>query len=215
MLDLGLGALAHANRHAAYAPMENHRWPELSIIQAAHAAELLIKARIAQEHPLLIFEKLPSSNQATNEHLALEDLFTQGRTFQWPDLPERLWATTGISIPQKNKFNEFGKLRNCIQHFAPRLGLDASGETLRFIFDVIDPFINECWSLFAIDYDEDDEKYIYFVRSLVSREILFLVSPEAAESFESWDADWTKATKKYKKEIYERVKKALANSTQK
>lgn len=60
MLDLGLGALAHANRHAAYAPMENHRWPELSIIQAAHAAELLIKARIAQEHPLLIFEKLPS-----------------------------------------------------------------------------------------------------------------------------------------------------------
>lgn len=130
-------------------------------------------------------------------------------------MPERLWATTGISIPQKNKFNEFGKLRNCIQHFAPRLGLDASGETLRFIFDVIDPFINECWSLFAIDYDEDDEKYIYFVRSLVSREILFLVSPEAAESFESWDADWTKATKKYKKEIYERVKKALANSTQK
>ena len=26
MRDLGLGALAHANRHAAYAAMENKRW---------------------------------------------------------------------------------------------------------------------------------------------------------------------------------------------
>lgn len=59
MLDLGLGALAHANRHAAYAAMENERWPQLSVLQAAHAAELIIKARIAQEeHPLLIFEHL-------------------------------------------------------------------------------------------------------------------------------------------------------------
>lgn len=58
MLDLGLGALAHANRHAAYYDMENARWPDLSVIQAAHAAELIIKARIAEEHPLLIFEQL-------------------------------------------------------------------------------------------------------------------------------------------------------------
>lgn len=90
MRDLGLGALAHANRHAAYAAMENPRWPELSVLQAAHAAELLIKARIAQEHPLLIFESLPRSTQAAGAHLDLEDLFKQGRTFQWSDLPERL-----------------------------------------------------------------------------------------------------------------------------
>lgn len=99
MRDLGLGALAHANRHAAYAAMENPRWPELSVFQAAHAAELLIKARIAQEHPLLIFESLPRSTQAAGAHLDLDDLFKQGRTFQWSDLPERLWAATGISIP--------------------------------------------------------------------------------------------------------------------
>ena len=36
MRDLGLGALAHANRHAAYAAMENLRWPDLSVLQAAH-----------------------------------------------------------------------------------------------------------------------------------------------------------------------------------
>jgi hypothetical protein len=117
--DLGLGALAHANRHAAYAAMENPRWPELSVLQAAHAAELLIKARIAQEHPLLIFEGLPPSNKAAGSNLDLEDLFSRGKTFQWTDLPERLWAATGLSIPNKSTFDNFGKLRNGIQHFGP------------------------------------------------------------------------------------------------
>ena len=59
IFDLALGALAHANRHAAYAAIDNASWHELAVIQAAHAAELFIEARIAQEHPLLIFEHLP------------------------------------------------------------------------------------------------------------------------------------------------------------
>ena len=157
MRDLGLGALAHANRHAAYAAMENPRWPELSVLQAAHAAELLIKARIAQEHPLLIFEHLPRSSQASAARLDLEDLFKQGRTFQWSDLPERLWAATGLLLPGKERFDAFGKLRNGIQHFAPVPDGDAGEETLRFVFEVIDPFIHDCWGLFAVDYDEDYE----------------------------------------------------------
>ena len=114
MRDLGLGALAHANRHAAYAAMENPRWPELSVLQAAHAAELLIKARIAQEHPLLIFEQLPRSTQVAGTHLDVEDLFKTGRTIQWSDLPERLWATTGILIPIEMCWY-FCKYRNSIQ----------------------------------------------------------------------------------------------------
>src|SRR5712691_11356295 len=121
MRNLGIGALTHANRHAAYSG-ENRSWLELSVLQAALAAELLIKERIAQEHPLLIFEHLPRSSQAAAEHLDLEDLFKQGRTFQWSELPERLWAATGISIPNKNRFDDFGKLRNGIQHFAPTPG---------------------------------------------------------------------------------------------
>lgn len=155
MRDLGLGALAHANRHAAYAAMENPSWPELSVVQAAHAAELLIKARIAQEHPLLIFETLPRSTQAAGAHLDLEDLFKQGRTVQWSDLPERLWAATGMSLSNKARFDSFGKLRNGIQHFAPAPGIETGEETLRFVFDVIDPFVHQSWRLFAVDYDED------------------------------------------------------------
>lgn len=209
MLDLGLGALAHANRHAAYAAVDNHRWPELSVLQAAHAAELLIKARIAQEHPLLIFEQLPRSSQASSGHLDVKGMFEQGRTIQWSDLPERLWAATGISLPRKDRFDSFGRFRNGIQHFGPPPGGDAEEETLRFVFEVIDPFINECWELFAIDYDEDDEPYLYFVIALVRREIRFLVSPAAAERFNEWAVDWSKASVAYRDEIHARVQKAL------
>src|SRR4029077_12809683 len=87
MRHLGLGALAHANRHAAYASYENPRWPELSVLQAAHAAELLIKARIAQEHPLLIFDQLPRSG-SIGVTLDFDALFREGRTLQWPELPD-------------------------------------------------------------------------------------------------------------------------------
>ncbi len=208
MRDLGLGALAHANRHAAYAAMENPQWPQLSVTQAAHAAELLIKARIAQEHPLLIFESLPRSAQTAGGLLDLEDLFKQGRTFQWSDLPERLWAATGLTLPGRARYDAFGKLRNGIQHFAPPPGDNAGEETLRFVFDVIDPFIHECWGLFAVDYDEDYDPYVYFVSALVSEEILFLVSPGAAETFEHWSVDWSEASEAYRKEMLSRVEKA-------
>lgn len=191
--------------------LSSRRWPELSIIQAAHAAELILKARIAQEHPLLIFEQLPRSTQSAGLHLDLEDLFKQGRTVQWSDLPERVWAVTGITVPKKDRYDAFGRLRNGIQHFGPVGGRDLGEETLRFVFEVIDPFINECWGLFAVDYDEDTEPYIYFVGALIRREIPFLVSPGAAASFEDWEVDWSEVSKEYKDDLHERVKRALAS----
>ena len=213
MLDLGLGALAHANRHAAYAAMENPRWPELSVTQAAHSAELLIKARIAQEHPLLIFEQLPRLTKATvGNQLDLDDLFKQGRTVQWSDLPDRLWAATGLTISNRQRFDDFGKLRNGIQHFGPNPLQDPGEETLKFVFEVIDPFINDCWDLFAVDYDEDYEPYIYFVSALVNREIKFLVSPDAAKTFEDWDVSWTEVSEEYRNEMHSRVQEALSNN---
>ena len=140
MRELGLGALAHANRHAAYSG-DNARWPELSVLQAAHAAELLIKARIAEEHPLLIFEELPGATKAAGPMLDVQDLFKYGRTLQWTNLPGRLWAATGLEIPNRECFDNFGRLRNGLQHFGPAGDVDAGSETLRFVFKVIDPFI--------------------------------------------------------------------------
>lgn len=88
----------------------------------------------------------PRSSQAAGPHLDLDDLFKVGRTIQWSDLPERLWASTGLTLPNRKRFDDFGKLRNGLQHFAPAPGTDPGEETLRFVFEVVDPFINQCWA---------------------------------------------------------------------
>jgi hypothetical protein len=205
MLALGLGALAHANWHANYMSFENSKWPELSVLQAAHAAEILIKARIAEEHPLLVFEQLPRSTQVTDNFLELKHLFERAKTIQYSELPERLWATTGIKLENLEKYQSFGRLRNSIQHFAPPPEIDFSGETIDFIFEVIDPFINTCWSLYAIDYNEDNEPYIYLIEGLVRRGIKFLISPDSIDQLRYVDFDWPKNKPGYEQEMKKRL----------
>lgn len=189
MLRLGLSALAHANWHAHYMSFENDMWSELSVLQAAHAAEILIKARIAQEHPLLIFEQLPHSSQSNNEFLTYEQLIDKEKTIQYFDLPERLWASTGIKINNLDLYQAFGKLRNSIQHFANPLKKDCSKESSDFIYEIIDPFIHKCWGLYAIDFNEDTEPYIYLVETLLARKTEFLVSKNAAISCNKYKFD--------------------------
>ncbi|MGX8710917.1 MAG: hypothetical protein ACQGTM_11810 [bacterium] len=209
MRELGLAALAHANRHAAYYDPENPRWSDLSILQAAHAAEIIIKARIAQEHPLLVFDEFPKLPKGEGSPLTVQNLFEKGKTIQWSDLPTRLWATTGIKIPNQDKFYNFGKLRNGVQHFSllPS-GNDTSKITLEFVFDVIDPFINECWGLFAIDFDEDYDSYENFPLTLIRNEIPFLVSPDAAKHRDTWNDNLENANVKYKEIMLERIREA-------
>lgn len=179
ILDLGCGALSHALRHSLYAAMENPRWPDLSVLQAAHAAELFVKARIAEEHPLLIFEQLPKPT-SQDTMLSIKALFEGGRTYQWADLPARLWATTGLRLKNEKAWSEFGRLRNTIQHFASP-NRDLHQATLEFIFEVVDPFINDCWGLFAVDYNEDFDHYEHIFDTLLYRGVRFLVSPESVE----------------------------------
>ncbi|MBS2028648.1 MAG: hypothetical protein JST54_12150 [Deltaproteobacteria bacterium] len=184
MLSLGLGALTHALRLSFYADFDNGHWGELSVLNAAHAAEILIKARIAAEHPFLVFEELPRSTQTKNANLEFDDLFTKGKTIDYADLPERLWAVTGETVPNLELFKEFGRLRNAIQHFASHPKEDPREKTLGFVFGVIDPFINKQWGLFAIDYNEEmGDHYEHIFDSLVARDIRPLISPDAAEAW--------------------------------
>lgn len=212
MRDLGLGALAHANWHANYS--HDNRWTkELSVLQGAHAGELLIKARIAEEHPLLIFEETPKRSRSAEGKLDFRDLFENGRTLQYADLPTQLWAVTGLELPDRDHYNRFGRLRNAIQHFAPPENSDVTDDTLRFIYGVIDPFINDCWGLHAIDFNEDHEPYVYLMASLLRREVPFLVSPEAAACFEDCEDELDDADSAYAAEMRARVASALASAT--
>jgi hypothetical protein len=209
MLSLGLGALAHANWHANYDSYENRFWPELSVIQAAHAAEILIKARIAQEHPLLVFEQVPKPETPTQTFLTIDQLMENGRTYQYTDLPGRLWATTGIRIPNLQKFQSFGRLRNTIQHFTSP-NRDVSNDAIDFIYDVIDPFINHCWGLFAVDYNEDYEHPKYLVEGLIRRGVKFLISTEVVQEIErnGIDFEWPEGDETYKREMESRISAA-------
>jgi hypothetical protein len=155
----------------------------LSILHAAHAAELLIKARIAQEHPLLIFETVPKARDGAA--LDFATVARDGRTYEYSALPNRLWAATGIRIKREAEYHNFGRLRNIIQHFATPEE-DLSYRTAAFIFNVVDPFIGEQWELFAIDYNEEDgDHFEHIFESLVRRNLRPRLSPHAIESWKS------------------------------
>ena len=180
MRDLGLGALTHALRLSFYYAPEWPAWPALSVLHAAHAAEILLKARIAQEHPLLIFDELPRSTQSETL-LDFQLLFEKGKTLQFQDLPDRLWAATGIRLHNVEQYRKFGMLRNAIQHFAPPREVEPSDETLKFVFQVVDPFIHDNWGLFAIDFNEEHgDHYEHIFDSLVHRDIRPHISYSAA-----------------------------------
>lgn len=210
MLELGLGALSHANYHAAYFNEANDKWGELSVIQAAHAAEILVKARIAQVHPLLIFKDLPSvSNQ---QSLTIEKLSNDGRTIDWFDLPKVFKTITGCDFIKKDLFRDFGYTRNSLQHFGYFLNsknTSPSLETLKFIYSFIDPFINEHWGLFAIDFDEGMDSYEHLPISLINYEITFLVSPNSAQYSEYWMDELQNSSSEYQHIMKERIHNVL------
>lgn len=185
MKELGLGALTHAMRLSLYYSYENAFWGDLSVLHGTHAAEILIKARIAAEHPLLIFADIPRSTQAIGSLLAFEDLIQKGRTIDFQDLPERLWATTGQQLLELEVYKEFGRLRNTIQHFASP-AVDSSVRTLEFVFKVLDPFLFENWGLYAIDFNEEfGDHYDHIFDTLVENNLRPRLSPAAAEYWQS------------------------------
>lgn len=193
MRALGLAALSHANRIED----QTDKWAELSVLQVAHATEILFKARIAEEHPLLIFDKFPKPTRNTEnkiiDELSISILANKGHTYEWHELPNVLWATTNITSIDVEKFKKFGDIRNSIQHFG--ISSDISYLTsLNFIYDVIEPFIYECWGLYAIDYsidfnaerEENYEYWNYIRKYLLYNEIAFKLSPTLTQNKEQW-----------------------------
>lgn len=153
MRQFGLAILGRAVYDVTFSEMSRPFAHAMAVGHAAHGAEIVIKARIAQEHPLLIFNNLPKSTTTTG-HLTISELFQHGRTIQFHELPEVLWATTGVRLEKADKFKAFGNLRNTIIHFAAP-NADLACETLRFCFDVIEPLVQKFWSESLFYYAEE------------------------------------------------------------
>lgn len=145
----------------------------MCVVHAAHAAEILLKARIAQEHPLLIFSKLPkaSSNQGT---LTMVDLLEKGRTLSYEELPDQLWATTGIKLDKAEQYNKFGRLRNQLIHLAMPTNSERMDElTIHYSLEVLDPLIEQFWGRSVIDFiTKDPDYYASFVQTGLLEDLL-------------------------------------------
>ncbi|TYQ31235.1 hypothetical protein PseudUWO310_04620 [Pseudanabaena sp. UWO310] len=149
-------------RSALFEAIDN-RTP-MCVVHAAHAAEILLKARIAQEHPLLIFSKLPKSNPSKN-NLTLIDLLEDGRTFSYEELPEQLWATTGIKINKINQYKEFGKLRNQVIHFSMANAKNLDKLTLNYSLELLDPLVESFWGRSVVEFIARDPSTSNYISS--------------------------------------------------
>lgn len=138
----------------------------MCVVYVAHAAEILLKARIAEEHPLLIFSKLPKANP-NKDTLTLIDLLESGRTLSYEELPDQLWAATGIKIELITQYREFGRLRNQIVHFSMANANMLDVLALRYSLEVLDPLVESFWGKSVIDFITKDphDYYAMFVGS--------------------------------------------------
>lgn len=173
MRQFGLAVLGRALHDATFAEIGAPFVHALAVVHAAHGAEVVIKARIAEEHPLLILERLPGQ-KSTPGTLTLQELFLHGRSHDYGALPQILWAATGHRVPDLSQYEAFGRLRNRIVHFAVPNG-DLSGETIRYCLQVVEPMLYDFWDVSCMEHADDwDEVTVsegYFAGRVASLEL--------------------------------------------
>jgi hypothetical protein len=158
MKEFGLSVLGRAIYDSTFSEMMRPFAHALAVVHAAHGAEIVLKARIAQEHPLLIFSKLPSP-ATTPDLLSITELLEHARGVDYSELPGLLWAATGYRLAAPGRFLEFGRLRNQIVHFAVPT-VDHSAQALKFCIEVLEPVIHDFWKESAVPYSEHWDEVI-------------------------------------------------------
>lgn len=176
ILNLAKGALTQANTHSVYIDLGNEQWQHICVLNAAHAGELFLKAIIAREHPLLIFKDIFRLDDNEEASLDIETLIKRGRTHDFENLPQILWATTGKRIPNPECFKKVRQVRNSIQHFCVPDQVDIQELSLKFIYTIIDPLVFDVFDLCAIEFHADPSvSYDYVVARLLRSELKFSV----------------------------------------
>jgi len=66
ILGLARAALTQANHHAVFMDPGNEHWPLMSVLNAAHAGELFLKAIMARGHTKL--KKIPSPRSTVGQN---------------------------------------------------------------------------------------------------------------------------------------------------
>ena len=149
-------------RNATFSEMGTPLAHASAVLQIAQGAEMILKARIAQEHPLLVFDTIPDQTSDGPRLLSIDQLVERGWSVSYAKLPQVLWSATGLEVPDRVAYEEFGRLRNGVQHLGVVRG-EIADESLTFAFRVIEPLISEWWGKTLLDYvaDVGGEHHLY------------------------------------------------------
>jgi len=160
MRDFGLSMVAKGIVNATYSETGEPYSHAMGLVQVANGFEILIKSKIVEEHPLLVFIKVPKETNLSDGNIKMVDLLEHGQTIMYSELPERLWATTGYKIQPIELYNKFGRVRNQIIHFAiPEISL--SDFTLEFSFKIIEKAVNFWWDTTILEYAQEYDELIF------------------------------------------------------
>jgi hypothetical protein len=206
ILDVAIGALTQANQHAVYYDPGMDHWTDMSVMNAAMAGELFLKAIIAKEHPLLIFRDLFQLDDPINDDLKIEHIIEKGKTYSFEQLPKLLWVSTGERIPDIDSFEKMRKARNAIQHFcSPAKTIDLRHLSLEFLYNNIDPLIHRHFGICAVEYHEDrDIGYDYVVECLIRHELFFTIPDDFETPEVDLDEALSECSSKYRKALAKR-----------
>lgn len=177
ILNLSLMSLRRANTDIVYYDPRNTYREFLAPLSAAHAGELLLKAIIAKEHPLLIFDGYFEKN--SDDEIDLDWLLSRGKTHNFSKLPNVMWAASGTRLPDPLSFKKLGETRNKIQHFTIPEMEDLRSVASEFIYKNIDPLLKDTFGHYACLYHED-EFDDYVVEYLVRTETRFSIPKDLA-----------------------------------
>lgn len=169
MRDFGLYTVARGVVNCTYSEQGNPYSHAMGLVQVANGFEVLIKAKIVEEHPLLIFSKVPKNIHVKGDNMSMSHLLEHGQTIMYSELPDRLWAATGCKIKDIGLFKKFGEIRNQIIHFSiPEEAIDEL--TLKFTFEVIESAVNDWWGTTILEFAEEyDDEYCMYVFEQLKR----------------------------------------------
>lgn len=207
ILDVAIGALTQANHHAVYYDPGMDHWPDMSVLNAAMAGELFLKAIVAKEHPLLIFRDLFQLDDPIKTDLEIEHIIEKGKTYSFEHLPKLLWVSTGERLPDADNFEKLRKARNAIQHFcSPAEAVDLRRLALEFLYNNIDPLIYRHFDLCAIEHHEDmPVGYDYIVDCLIRHELFFSIPDEFAITEIDLDESLVGCSSEYRQGLAKRL----------
>jgi hypothetical protein len=156
MIDFACSVASVSIYQCIYMPMIEYQ-EATAVSLMAQAIEIILKARLAQEHPLLIFEKVPKYDPKKD---SIEQLFLDGKTVSYLELPNMLQLTLGYSLSDAKLYKDLWNKRSQLIHFGiHKNDYDISEIVLGAGIKILEPVLHQFWGRTIFDTLGDLDTY--------------------------------------------------------